>query len=244
MDYGDFIVFVDESGDHSLTSIDPNFPVFCLAFCLFKKQQYVQVAVPLMQNFKFRWFGHDTVVMHEADIVKKRKQFAFLQYDDKRAQFMEELSVVMEAMPMRVFSTVIRKERLKSKYSSPDNPYKLSLLFCMERVFEYLDKEKCIDRTCHIVCESRSPREAGTGKEDASLELEFRRIVSGSHYLTKHQGMPCFEIVFASKLVNSTGLQIADLIARPIAKHCMMPDQNNRAFDAIRSKIAALKQFP
>ena len=31
--FGDHIVFVDESGDHSLTSINPDYPVFVLAFC-------------------------------------------------------------------------------------------------------------------------------------------------------------------------------------------------------------------
>lgn len=33
--YSDFVVYVDESGDHSLASIDPNYPVFVLALCVF-----------------------------------------------------------------------------------------------------------------------------------------------------------------------------------------------------------------
>ena len=31
-DFSDFIVFADESGDHGLVSINPQFPVFALAF--------------------------------------------------------------------------------------------------------------------------------------------------------------------------------------------------------------------
>ena len=54
-------------------------------------------------------------------------------------------------------------------------------------------------------------------------------------------GMPCFEIVFATKIANSTGLQIADLIPRPIALHA---PSGERAFDAIRAKILAIKAFP
>lgn len=239
MDFGDYIIYVDESGDHSMTTVDEQFPVFSLAFCLFRKQDYLHQAVPAMQAFKFRWFGHDNIVMHEADIVRRRGPFGFLQFDDRRAAFMDDLSAVMEAMPMTVFATVIRKENLKRKYQKPENPYQLALLFCMEMVHKYLRHQGADGHRCHIVCESRSPREkAGRGKEDAALELEFRRIVSGDHYLQgEDAAMPCFDIVFASKLANSTGLQIADLIARPIGLRVFRGGQENRAYDLIVPKI-------
>lgn len=241
MEFGEFIVFVDESGDHGLTSIDVNYPIFSLAFCIFKKSDYINVAVPAMQEFKFRWFGHDNVVMHESDIVKKRGPFSFLQYDKLRDRFLDDLSLVMDAMPMTVIASVIRKELLKKRYHRPDNPYELGLLFCMEKTHEFIKMQTAHERRCHIVCESRSPREkAGRGKEDAALELEFRRIVAGEHYLqarTGHEPMPCFEIVFVSKLENSTGLQIADLIARPIGQRILRGNQVNRAFDIISSKL-------
>ncbi|WP_244491048.1 DUF3800 domain-containing protein [Paramesorhizobium deserti] len=88
LNFGDYIIYVDESGDHSLTSIDKNYPIFSLAFCIFKKEEYVNLAVPAMQAFKFRWFGHDNVVLHESDIVKKRGPFHFLQYDKIKDRFL------------------------------------------------------------------------------------------------------------------------------------------------------------
>jgi hypothetical protein len=247
MEHGDYVIYVDESGDHSLNSIDQNFPVFCLAFCLFEKDAYMQVGVPAMQALKFKWFGHDTVVMHESDIVRRRKAFHFLQFDDKREQFMADLTAVVEVMPMAVCASVISKEKLKRKYSSPENPYQLALLFCLERAHGHLERLGAHQKRCHIVCESRSPKTAGTGKEDASLELEFRRIVAGDHYLQGHKdtsAMPCFDIVFAPKLANSTGLQIADLIARPIALRMFRPEQPNAAFEVIRRKLIGIKTFP
>lgn len=258
MQFGDYIVYVDESGDHSMTSIDENYPIFSLAFCVFKKSDYISAAVPAMQEFKFRWFGHDTVVMHEADIVKRRGPFHFLQYDKIRDRFMTDLTEVVKHMPMTVISSVIRKDKLKVKYARPENPYQLGLLFCMEMTHAFIKHNGNHDQQCHIVCESRSPREkAGQGKEDAALELEFRRIAAGDHYLqgskTESQ-MPCFDIVFASKLANSTGLQIADLIARPIGLRILKGGQPNRAFDVIsqklwrgpldRSQTFGLKVFP
>ena len=47
------------------------------------------------------------------------------------------------------------------------------------------------------------------------------------------------KIKFATKETMSTGLQIADLVARPIAMNILKPDQVNRAFEAIRAKIMA-----
>lgn len=43
------VVYVDESGDHSLQSIDQNYPIFVLAFCVFHKGYYGEVIVPALE---------------------------------------------------------------------------------------------------------------------------------------------------------------------------------------------------
>jgi len=40
MDFSDYIVYVDESGDRGLGEIDPQFPVFALVFCIVSKDKY------------------------------------------------------------------------------------------------------------------------------------------------------------------------------------------------------------
>ncbi len=40
--YSHYVVYVDESGDHSLASIDAEFPVFVLALCIFNKRHYAE----------------------------------------------------------------------------------------------------------------------------------------------------------------------------------------------------------
>jgi hypothetical protein len=57
MAFSDYVVYVDESGDHSLQSIDPNFPVFSLVFCIFKKSDFVETVVPVVQRLKFDFWG-------------------------------------------------------------------------------------------------------------------------------------------------------------------------------------------
>lgn len=46
-----------------------------------------------------------------------------------------------------------------------------------------------------------------------------------------------FDIVFATKQVNSTGLQLADLVARPIGMSVLRSGQENRAFDVLKRKF-------
>ena len=53
------LIYVDESGDHSLKLIDPLYPVFVLVFCIFRKVDYVHIISPLFKDLKFRFFGHD-----------------------------------------------------------------------------------------------------------------------------------------------------------------------------------------
>ena len=70
MSFSDYIVYVDESGDHGLENIDPEYPLFVLAFCIFKKADYISQIVPALQDIKFRYWGHDAVILHERDFRK------------------------------------------------------------------------------------------------------------------------------------------------------------------------------
>jgi len=240
MEFGDYIIFVDESGDHGLQSIDSEYPIFCLAFCIFKKEEYSRIVVPSFTEFKFKWFGHDSFILHESDIVKKRSHFSFLQYDNLRNRFMSDLSDLIANIPMTVISSIIRKDKLIRRYTSPENPYQLSLLFCLEKAHLLLEERNSSEKLCHIICESRSPRgKAGRGREDLELELEFHRICSAKHYLQSYDDIPMreFDIHFVAKQANSCGLQIADLIARPIGLSILHPEQPNRAFEIISEKF-------
>jgi hypothetical protein len=69
--FSDYTVFVDESGDHHLKSIDPQYPVFVLTFCLFSDRGYAECVVPAVDAFKRRYFGCTDVVLHEYDIASR-----------------------------------------------------------------------------------------------------------------------------------------------------------------------------
>lgn len=241
-DFSDFIVYADESGDHGMVTIDPQYPMFALTFCVMRKDAYTAEIVPAMQGLKFGIWGHDTVVLHEHEIRKSLGPFGVLRTDRAlRTRFMDELNALIETAPMTIFASVIHKEKHRAKYANPWNPYEIALHFCMERLHMMLTAEKQHGKTVHVVFESRGAR------EDAELELEFRRIAGNdSHWGYRRHDFSRFDFqpVFIPKAANASGLQLADLTARPIALSQLRPGQPNRAFEIIRPKLGGLKCFP
>lgn len=233
-DNGSYIFYGDESGDHSLISIDADFPVFALSLCAFKKSTYCSRTVPRFQKLKFKYFGHDAVVLHEHEIRKQSGPFIIFSNLRLRTRFMEDLSECIITSRFRIFSCVISKNDLKMDLF-PDNPYSIALRVCLQKAYLFLEKKDEIGLKTHFIFEKRGK------KEDAELELEFRRIVSGSNDLrVQFSG---FEIHFSDKKTNSTGMQIADLTARPIALQTFRTGQTNRAYEIISKKIYRVPRF-
>lgn len=243
-EFSDYIVFADESGSAVLEGVDPDFPVFVLAFILVRKDDYVNSVVPGLQQLKFDFVGHDQLVLHERDIRRQQKDFAFLQVDaNLRASFLERINVLVEAAPINVIAAVIDKPRLVQKYANPWSPYEIALHFCMETLLARLQACGQTGRRTHILFECRGHR------EDSELELHFRRIASNRAnwgYRSPDFTSVRWEPIFVDKKSNSSGLQLADLVARPIGLKVLRPTQANRAFDLVRPKLAlgGMKTFP
>jgi hypothetical protein len=226
--FGDYMVFVDESGDHGLQSIDPTYPVFVLAFCVISKGTYARQVIPAVTEFKFKHFGHDQVVLHERDMRKDIGEFSWLKDRAKKDQFMAELTVIIDQVDMVVVAVVVRKDHLADRYAYPNNPYELALGLGMERVHKWLARYQQGQLATTVVLECRGKR------EDEALELEFRRICAGKNY---EEASYSFEPRFVPKTANVPGLQLADLMARPIGLHVMRPTQANRAWVVIETKL-------
>ena len=225
--FSDYIVFVDESGDHSLKAIDPQYPVFVLSFCVFKKDVYCDNIVSKLRRLKFETFGHDMVILHEIDIRKRKGDFSCLS-KEPRELFMSSLSELIQESDFTLFAVVINKRKLKSFYTEPKHPYHLAMEFGLERIYRFMKENRQDKGKTYLICEARG------AKEDRLLELEFRRICAGDNYFQKP--LP-FDIVIADKKTNSEGLQFADLTARPIGLSVIKPKQVNRAYAVLEDKF-------
>ena len=226
--FSDYVVYVDESGDHSLASIDADYPVFVLALCIFHKRHYAEKIVPAVEKLKFNYFGHDSVVLHENEIRKQKGVFAFLSHRQTRDEFMEQLSSIMDASNFILIACVVDKTRLHRNEGAASNPYHIALGMCLEALRSFLAEKGQDELKTHVVVECRGK------KEDAELELEFRRICDGTNPSNRH--LP-FDVVFADKKTNLTGLQLADLVARPVGLNHIRPAQSNQAFELLKKKF-------
>ena len=232
MKHGDFIVYVDESGDHSLASINPRYPVFVLALCVMHKDHYTHHIAPALRALKFTTFGHDMVIFHESDIRKRIGAFAGMTRE-RCGKFLNDLTDLIEQARLQLVAVVIDKKSLLSQ-RPPERPrqphaYHLAVGAALEVLFRLLraaDQDSCVT---HVVCEARGRT------EDRELAEEFKRLCEVARYAQR--GIR-FELVIADKKTNSEGLQLADLMARPIGLHALRPDQPNRAVGVTLQKIA------
>lgn len=223
----DYLVFVDESGDHSLESINSDYPVFVLAFCIVPVDAYIHHITPAVRKLKWQLFGHDLVVLHEHDIRKRTGPFARLGKEQREA-LLKGLTDIIAEVPMTLVAVVIDKLKHREKYSRPEHPYHLALKYGLERVYHFMKLQGQGERRTHIVCEARGL------KEDNEIELAFRRVCDGDN---RGKSSYPFDIVIADKRSNSEGLQLADLVARPVGLRVLRPEQPNRAWNILEAKL-------
>lgn len=240
--FSDFIVFADESGDHGMERIDPQFPVFSLVFCIFDKEAYLSKVEPEVRRLKMAFFGHDTDVLHESDIRKEKGCFAILRTDPLlRHSFYDALNRLMTELPVAIVAAVIRKDLYLQRYPEGWSPYRLAMQFCMERLVKFLRSQEQNGRLVHVIFEARG-REEDRVLADELAAVASHRALWGRRRVDFQQFV--FEPLFVPKAANHSGHQVADLIARPLALRVLRPDQSNRAVDIVEDRIRSFKIFP
>ena len=78
------VVYLDETGDHTLEAVDQDFPVFVLCLLICDTTKYVEHIVPAFCRLKFDYFGHEGVIIHSRYIRKSQGDFVFLTHPEKR----------------------------------------------------------------------------------------------------------------------------------------------------------------
>jgi len=240
-----YIGFLDECGDHSLTKIDNDFPLFVLAMVIIERKVYVEKLIPAITELKLRYWNHEGINLHSRDIRKALGPFSFLMIREKRTPFLNEVSSILRDHAFSLFITGIHKGKHLDLYKDKaKNPYDLALEFTLERVAHFLGTNG--EKDLPIVAEARGK------KEDESLERVFYRIMAtGTFYnsadIFKNLNCP---LVFRSKRDNIAGIQIADLCAHPCARHILSPSTKNQAYDIVmkhlynKDSVSGWKVFP
>ena len=150
--------------------MDKTYPMFVLAFCVFNKREYTTVITPTLQEFKFRYFGHDMVVLHEHEIRKPKGPFTILFDAEIRERFMTDLNTIIAGADFKIVATSIRKDEFVKKRGDADNLYNVAVRSCLKRLYHFLTAQGQSVCITNIIFEQRGKQ------EDNELELEFRRV--------------------------------------------------------------------
>lgn len=244
-----YYFFLDESGDHGLSYVDKNFPLFLLCGCLMREDNLKDIE-DKVNTFKRKYFKTEKVILHSRKIRKCENAFQILFDLDLKADFYKDLNMIIKEGEFVIIGAAVDKEEHIKRYGKgARDPYSLSLSFIMERLIFCLDR---MDRnsTVEILVEERGR------KEDNMLQSHFNSIMDrGTYYVSSDRfARKTRGFGFHSKKDNIIGLQIADLCAYPLARHLINPEEPYIPFQVIHGKIYCnekgewdgwgLKRFP
>jgi len=215
-------LFLDESGDHNLSVIDPQYPLFVLGGVIMD-QGYAEGELTVQLNaFKDELFGHPGIVLHTADIARNRNDFERLKDAAFRSRFYDALNDLMRRLEYTVVACAIRKDEHLGQYGvAALDPYMLSLDVLVERFcFEIGNATE----GGVIVAEKRDPT------LDRELELAWLNLkIRGTRYIRARDiDERIAGLNLRAKQDNVAGLQLADLVVSPIGRHMLgKPDRED-----------------
>jgi len=226
----EFKFFLDETGDHALSSVDESFPLFLLAGCLFAEEELIRVEGEI-NELKQIFFGSQAVILHSREIRKCEGAFQVLFDLELKREFYERLNKILKSAQFTVIGAGIQKKRFIEKYGPlADNPYSISLSFILERMTYCL---KNSNSQVSIEIEKRGHR------EDRQLVDHYNKLLDcGTAFVTSEKFKKRInDFSFRAKRENVIGLQIADLCAYPLARHVLSSQVPYIPYTIIEDKI-------
>ncbi len=236
-------VFIDECGDHSIRSKD-KFGAFCLAATIIRDTDSRRVDRQ-WKEWKRRYLGSAHKLVHEPDIRTGSHSFWCNGSSAQRAKAVGSLDRILQRLEFSAVVCVLNRPSYRRDAGTwdpddalPRHPYVMMTHFLMERLSMVLDGQYGGARA-KIIFESRGPR------EDAMLQHEVAGLfLDGTSYVSptwfRRQFLPGIE--FHGKGANTTGLQLADLVARPCGEKVLAPETVPPRWDVLKKKLCRGRQ--
>lgn len=235
----EYLLFLDECGIHPLSPDSDQFPLFCLCGVIVDVERYATFD-RLWKTWKAKWLGSRRVIVHEPDVRKRSHHFHVTGDPAREQAILDSLAAQLAELEFWCIAAVIDKRRFAQLYASgnvDDFLPKSGYLMCVDFIFErfvhflYYAGENAQGA---VIAESRGLR------EDAEVHAEFLRLqLEGTQWHAEHQfrGQLRPFIEFKRKDCNSSGLQIADLVARPVAEKVREPEATPERWQSVASKF-------
>ncbi len=229
------LVFLDECGAHTLDA-KSSFPVFCLAAVIVREAAWENLDL-VVRAWKITTVNDPNFVIHEPEIRGRVGPWG----KPDRDALLELMRELLAQLEFTVVACVVRRAEYLREFgagapdeSLPEHPYLMALDFLIERSLMVLESDFKGGRA-KVIVESRGPF------EDALLQYEFARLhLDGTSYIHPswfrqqlHPGLH-FE---AKGGTYASGLQLADLAARPIAEKVVSPATTPDRWPEIAKKL-------
>jgi hypothetical protein len=102
------VMYLDESGDHSLTTIDPQYPMFVLGGVIVDLDYAQGELSERVRQFKLDLLGRDDLILHTADIARNKNGFEGLADTGFRQRFYDELNALMRDLRYTIVACAIK----------------------------------------------------------------------------------------------------------------------------------------
>jgi hypothetical protein len=235
------VLYIDETGDHSLSKIDRSYPIFLLSGIIVDQDYHDGELTEALNAFKMRHFATKEIVLHAKEMThpqsaKSREYMKFMDAEFRKS-FYKGFEQFLKNSNVSIVACVIMKNKHFANYGlEAKDPYLLSFDNLINRlVFDLSDNQKG-----RIIAESRN------SVLDNQLEIAYLATrVEGTNKIQPAELKLKLEssITFQQKSDNSAGLQIADMVASPIARHFLgKPERKGHqlSYDSVFSKVRSI----
>lgn len=216
------VLFLDESGDHNLSVIDPSYPMFVLGGVIVDKEYTDGPLTAAFDDFKRRMLGRTDIVLHTADIVRTKNGFETLKDNEFRAHFYTELNTLMQKLRYSVVACAIHK----FSYSRRHEPHRPNLY--------HLGFDVLVEIFRHDIGNARNGGLIVAEKRQPALDQELQRHwldlqTSGNRYVKGDVIQSRIQTLdLRGKGENIAGLQLVDLVVSPIGRRAIgKPDRGD-----------------
>lgn len=211
-------MYIDECGTDDIVSCHlPNHRFLSLTGVILAHEDVLQIATPQMNALKDAFFPREDpdappVVFHRSDFLKAKGHFQPLADPAVMSLFQDRLFVYLQALPHTVITVVIDKYAMaKMGHWANREPYHYGAEVLAEKYVQFLERKQGHG---DVYAESRKD------KKNKALNHHFvAACENGTQFvreIERFQGrLTTFDIEFREKKHNNTGIQIADIYAKP-----------------------------
>lgn len=202
------LAFIDETGDHNLVKVAPEYPVFGLGALVITEENY-ELLNETVESLKAKYFEDpQTFILHSSELKRPIHRTSDVRNQvmldaTTRASFYSDFdNLILRAIPFSLVICLLEKERLVRRYADPADPYHFSFENLLNRIIRIDLREHH-----HLIAECRGP------ELDSALMSEYQMLCrDGIRFYGADSVREKTSLSLARKEENNNGLQVIDLL--------------------------------